>query len=282
MRCKLDSIRVLVVGIARNVGLTLESDINIISESLGGFGSVKWLVVESDSEDSTLIVLERLGREKQGFRYLSLGCVRNSIPTRAARLAYCRNAYLIELVENQLYRNIDYVIVADLDQLNRKLTSKSIESCWDREEWDVCCANQEGPYYDIWALRHPIWCPNDWRDEQSFFMKFYHNQHLVDRSTLHYRMIRIPVDSNWIEVDSAFGGLAIYKKEALINARYSGCDENGNERCEHVSLHRKLRKLGNRIYINPKLINAGHTEHTSIGRWYRRLSKVVRKFRRYI
>jgi hypothetical protein len=61
-----------------------------------------------------------------------------------------------------------------------------------------------------------------------------------------------------IEVDSAFGGLGIYKRDALLAGRYIGLDDAGNEACEHIYFHTNLRKAGYRIFINCALVNSAH------------------------
>ncbi len=126
----------------------------------------------------------------------------------------------------------------------------------------MCAANQDGPYYDIWALRHKEWCPEDCWAQYNFL-----NQYRLDFEknlwgSVYSKMITIAQDSEWIDVDSAFGGLAIYKKTAFDVCRYVGITEMGEEFCEHVYFHRQLKSIGAKLYINPKLINAGMTEHT--------------------
>ena len=76
------------------------------------------------------------------------------------------------------------------------------------------------------------------------------------------KMITIPESADWIPVDSAFGGLAIYRRAILAGARYSGADENGEPVCEHVPLHKQLRARGARIFINPRLIDTSYTENS--------------------
>jgi len=79
---------------------------------------------------------------------------------------------------------------------------------------------------------------------------------------VHSKMVVVREDADWIEVDSAFGGLAIYRRQALVGARYNGLDGQGAEICEHATLHAKLRTNGHRIFINPKFINTDVTAHT--------------------
>lgn len=94
-------------------------------------------------------------------------------------------------------------------------------------------------------------------------------------SCVHSKMIILPPDSEWIEVDSAFGGLAIYRRQAIGDARYVGVNEKGEELCEHVPFHSELRRRGCRIFINPGLINAGYTEQSEQLLLKKRLERLV-------
>jgi hypothetical protein len=50
-------------------------------------------------------------------------------------------------------------------------------------------------------------------------------------------------------VNSCFGGLGLYRAEALLGFSYDGSD------CEHVPLHRKLLEGGYEgVYLNPSQI----------------------------
>ena len=75
-------------------------------------------------------------------------------------------------------------------------------------------------------------------------------------------MITIPASNEWIDVESAFGGFAIYRRNWFDIVKYVGVTEDGDEVCEHVSINLTMRKAGAKIFINPQLINAGLTPHT--------------------
>ena len=79
---------------------------------------------------------------------------------------------------------------------------------------------------------------------------------------LYSKVKTIPTVNEWIEVESSFGGLAIYKKKCFYKNEYVGLYNNGEEICEHVHFNQKLRNNGLKLFINPRLINAKHTEHT--------------------
>lgn len=251
----------LVVGVVRNCAKKVREDVYKISNALVGAKSVSWLLVESDSNDSTLEVLSQLHNEISGFDYLSKGSLRTQMPIRTDRLAYCRNAFLDEIRTNAKYSEIDYVIVSDFDGMNTHLTRDSIDSCWERDDWDVCTANQSGPYYDVWTIRHSEWSPNDCYEQYKFMLDLGVPAHKAYYVSVYSRMITIAPTSKWIEVDAAFGGLGVYKREALICSKYIGVTDDGREICEHVLLSEGIKKAGFKIFLNPKLINTKRSEH---------------------
>lgn len=253
---------VLVVGVVRNCSVHLRDDVARLKLALNSFRRVHWLLVESDSDDDSVAVLAQLAKEVWSFRFLTLGSLKERMPSRTERIAHCRNAYLDEIVGNEIYADVDFVIVADFDGVNTLINEAKILSCWQRQDWDVCTANQNGPYYDVWALRHPDWSPNDCWRQRRFLKRYHENDDENLYAAVFSRMITIPENADWIEVDSAFGGLAIYRRAAIIQGRYVGLTGDGNETCEHVAFHQALKTHGCRIFINPQMINAADTEHT--------------------
>jgi hypothetical protein len=252
----------LIVGLARNCGKRVRGDVLAISQAMCAPFTVSWLVVESDSTDLTLDALLELKDEIPNFRVISLGALRETLPLRTQRLAHCRNIYLAELQSSQSYRNVDYVIVADLDGGNGLLTQSGVSSCWSRTGWDVCTANQRAPYFDILALRHRLWSPVDCWQQYKFLTAHGARKEAARYAAVYSKMITLGENSEWIEVDSAFGGFAIYRRSALTGVEYVGLSDTGDEVCEHLSVHSQIRAKGGHIFINPMLINAGYTEHS--------------------
>jgi glycosyltransferase involved in cell wall biosynthesis len=273
-QCKVFNLSIAVVGIARNCGKTISDDIHRINNSIRDAKAVVWMVVESDSSDDTAQKLETLKVELKNFHFTSLGQLANTIPKRTDRISFCRNYYAEQIKNNPLFSEVDYVVVADLDGLNSKLTKEAFESSWLRHDWDVCAANQAGPYYDIWALRHKEWCPDDCWAQYKFLNTYRLDFEKNLWTSVYSKMITIPKETEWIEVDSAFGGFAIYKKKMFDECRYVGITEAGEEFCEHVYFHRSLKEKGAKLFINPQLINAGLTEHT-VGLLYK--NRIKRK-----
>ena len=256
----LSELNILVAGVARNCEKTIQRDVFRLSESLKGCKALLWLVIESDSFDKTPDELQSLQSTLADFRFLSLGTLQHAMPIRTERIAHCRNVYLDELKSNPLYAEVDYLVVADLDGVNDLVTAQGFASCWTRSDWDVCTANQRGPYYDIWALRHPLWSPNDCWRQYHFLLEHGARREDALWAAMYTKMFTISENEDWIEVDSAFGGLAVYRKEVVDGVVYEGLDDAGEGVCEHVSVNTQIRSRGQRIFINPKLINAAETD----------------------
>lgn len=247
---------IVVVGTVRNCGSTIIPEYERLEKALAVFKETQYCIIESDSKDDTIHKLESLKRDNSNINYQSFGKLSTKIPKRTERIAYCRNRYLDELKNNEKYKNTEYVMVTDLDGVNDLISKEAVLSCWEFDGWDVCTANQEGVYYDVYALRHPVLFPINWNIQYQFLINELGIGSIEAKNiSLYSKMFTISKSCKPIIVESAFGGMAIYKREILQDVKYIGLDESGDEICEHVALHDQMRKSGYKIYINPKLIN---------------------------
>ena len=269
--------RVLVAGLVRNAGGKVSADVQRLGRALAVFKQVQWLLIESDSSDDTLAELARLRNAIDGFDYISLGALSSSLPLRTQRIAHCRNVYLERLESSPELAATELVVMADFDGINDRVDEAAIRSCWVRDDWDVCAANPAGPYYDIWALRHPLWSPIDYKSGYRFLVEHGIAAEAALQATVLSRMVTIDPRVPWIEVDSAFGGLAIYRRSALRGLRYAGLGTDGQEVCEHVAVHEQIRAAGGRIFINPRLICAGPNEHTRVLGLSKKIARAMRR-----
>lgn len=245
---------VLIIGLARDVESKIKSEIVNLKTAFSEFLDVQFLILESDSEDCTIEVLENFSRTDSKFKFKSLGSLRFELPDRIDRISFCR-AKAQELAK-AMFLESDYVVLADLDGVNSLISKEAIGSCWSGPDWDVCTANQKYNYYDIYALRHPLLAPGDcWLEYLEYRKLGVHPMKALSKA-VYNRQLHIPQDDNWIEVDSAFGGLAIYEAQTFLSGIYSSRRESGEVVCEHVSFHESLKAKGKRIFINPRLINS--------------------------
>ena len=263
--------KILLVGTVSNVAKTLEKELRIVQEALSEFDLVEVFLVESDSNDETVKVLERLKLRILTLKFVALGKIKEVLPNRISRIAYCRNVYVRYIRDNYDFSKWDYVAVADLDGMNFKLSRKGIRSCFETNTvWDGIMANQSFGYYDLYALRAVDWVERDcfeeleiekknakpYRQSKYRFLQFILSFKHYDKSRkslIYDRMKVLSKKSELINVKSAFGGFAIYKPDIFFKSDYK--NDNISIISEHVTFHSKLVNDEVRFYINPKLIN---------------------------
>ncbi len=266
-----ENLRIFLVGVCRNVENTIIHELENL-QSVIGQACYKSLIIESDSDDETVNQLRKFSAGKNDFYFESLGNLKETIPSRTARIAHCRNKYMDFL--NKEARDEDFVVIADLDGANADLTKSRFETIWDRTNWDVCTANQLFAYFDIWALRAKGWSDIDWMEEYDQLVACGVSSRTALRIALYSKMKRISPKNDWIPVDSSFGGLGIYRFRAIRGLSYLG-ELNGREICEHVPFHRSIRDRGGRIFIVPGLINCDYSSHTEILKFSVRLKTLI-------
>ena len=248
---------VLLAGPVRNASAQIENDLRNLLSSLDQFKEVFCLVIESDSDDDTVLRLEQFSKEFGNFSFISVGNLSKKLSKRTDRIAYCRNLIVDAVAADLKYSKIDYIAMADMDGMNGLVTPAKIAQCWEVDEpWDVITANQLGEYYDTWGLSHPYWNPMDcW--EQKRQLENLLGNNMAQNIAVTCKQSPIDPRADLIEVDSAFGGLGIYRREAFLAGRYAGTDDlaGGIDVADHIPYHRELRQKGFRIFINPALIN---------------------------
>lgn len=234
--------RIVFGGLARDVERQLPSALGRIARVGESLLDHRVVIYENDSRDGTAGQLAR--RAAQDAR---LDVISESLGTpafgsdrsaeRMAHLAACRNRVLDRALER--HRDFDYLVMLDLD-LPRGFSYEGLASCFGYGGWDWMGSNGiSAPlvrdpaippfFYDAWAFRWP-------GDDEA-------------RPAAEINALRFHRGAPPFPVWSCFGGLAIYRMEALRSgARYGGGD------CEHVVLHRALRERGRTGYLNPSLL----------------------------
>ena len=247
-------------GLARDVAKFLPRELNRIEKELNDiFEIVNFLIIESDSKDNTEKVLEDIKNERNNFNYKSLGVIESVLPNRIQRLAFCRNVYVKEMRENKLYKDVDFVAVVDFDIKNNRLRLNELKKLIGEQSWDAIFANQTGRYYDIYALRKKGWVENDcFADYKKFLMSM--SSQDAKELAIWSKMRKIGKNSPLIPVDSAFGGLGIYRQNIFMNFDYSLLNEQIHE-SEHVSLHKKITDSNGLLFIVPNMTNFSWSAH---------------------
>jgi hypothetical protein len=215
----------------------------------GLFGASEFHVFENDSTDRTSELLRQWEREgvltlhsRQGLDAV--------MPKRTERLAYGRNLLVAAALARPQFQ---YICWVDMDGLiDESFDVGGFSSCFQFDEaWEAVFPVNTGYYYDIWALRHPVMWPDDYMVQMNTECDLALGNRSIVETAMKSRQIKAELMLGWLPVESAFGGMGIYKASACGNGRYVGVEE-GREICEHVSFHRGLHGAGGRLYINPE------------------------------
>lgn len=264
--------KIVLCGLTRDSGRKIKDSVLSLLEAIEPYGTCSAFIVESDSKDDTPARLLQLSEENATVSVLLLGELESQFPNRLERLAFCRNEYLRHV---RASNEFDFMVVADLDGINSKVSKTTFEGVFDNE-YAAQFANQEGPYYDILALRHPDWCNSDVLKQKEFFTRLGKTDFEAGYRAIVSKMIRIPKLTQPIPVSSAFGGLGVYNlKKIPANASYGYIDKGGAECSEHVKFNQQIHDDGFQLVIQPSMINAKFTEHTSGLRLSRRLIRSI-------
>ncbi len=168
---------------------------------------------------------------------------------RIDKMAFLRNKYMDFIRENDFFPRLLVVIDIDLKKINYKNILKSIENA--PNNWKALFANGRvyfpvihtlGRYYDTFA-----YIPYEEQKYQTWKQTFLNNDKL---NTLLKK-------NKYVQCESAFGGIGIYRYKYLQNHRYF-TEENINSECmealcEHISVN-LISELKNGKYISKDMI----------------------------
>lgn len=241
--------RLAVVMVARTACPHIQNTLSLVGELLDGpWRSTAFFCYENDSHDETPAVVERFcaGRPRACLvsEVLLEPDERGFQPGRTHRLAAARQKCKHWIAEN--VPGYEYVLVLDADphggfsvdgvynSLGHFATMQSSQVTPRRAGAMASyslyvAANADGTFgiaqYDAYAARL-----NWWEDR---------------KQTAWFHALLPPVGSPPIPMNSAFGGLCLYTREAYRSLRYAGGD------CEHVHAHRAMRAAGHGLFLNP-------------------------------
>ena len=280
-----ESKRVIFGGLARDCAHALPRILRSL-EALGAeVDDWAYVFLENNSVDRTAKVLETFDRKHARGIFRSYGDLDKQITKRTERLAMLRNACIEQIFASERLAGFNYLIILDLDGANEIIDRKRLLELMDLEkpDWTAIFANQSVHYYDIWALRHPIWCPDDCWQRVAQRPATMSEKEAIERF-IEERRIRIDPNGGFLRVQSAFGGLGLYRLQALRDCRYVGVDKQGNEICEHVSFNKALIAQGGKLFIDPKLLNGPgnqfhHKQMNQFTKWHRSFNRRVANIR---
>ena len=121
-----------ILGLTRESSETINMDLKKIMKAFESFKKQNIFIIESDSTDKTIEELEKISSQKDNISFESYGQLALKIPNKIERLCFLRNELLNYLKK---IKPTEYVVFVDLDNINNKITKKSIESCFQKNNW---------------------------------------------------------------------------------------------------------------------------------------------------
>ena len=259
----LNDATIIVCSIVRNASRGLKKNIPIINAICDQAKDYKVIVYENDSSDDTQNILQEWVEERGKEKIHALLNNTDPDPTipsarstnanpffckkRIGKMARLRNNYMEYMEKNNWVA--DYLIVVDLDV--EKICLEGVLSAFQTKlNWDAITAfgyslspKFKIRYHDTYALvengkENVPQTESDIYGLPELFGKIRHRQELYP-------------------VFSAFGGLSIYRFEAIKGLHYQTLDNDDNRvevRCEHYSLYKQMHERGyNHIFISPQM-----------------------------
>ena len=252
---KMKQYNVIFAGTCRNVEPHIGKILDCIDRCGQKFKSYQVVVYENDSTDRTRKIMTE--HKKSNYHYLLEDGITE--PRRTVRLQNARNQIMDKVRELNVNGEYEYLILLDLDDVNKQcqfVSSMDSNFIHATDSWDVMTANQRDDiYYDIWALRKKNVLEYDFWKQEALANDESSKQEIMDKLKPVWN--RQFITDTLTEVDSAFGGAAIYKLSAIPDeCKYVGMHEDvDREKCEHVEFNRCIQKNGGKLFINRDFVN---------------------------
>jgi len=268
----LNNLNIYFVGLSKNCLLTLKKNIDFINLLIKeGVGVGKIIIVDSDSDDGTKEYCKSLKNEN--ILFIEEDNVKNNFHNRIEILSHCRNIGLqnIEKTNDVLYIPIDLDI--DLFSLIKpKSFIDLVKNFQNNKDIDALFPYSEPYYYDIFALRKQGWVDNNavlqaHKLKQKFKIgSFFFNYFFVFKKQINKNKF----SEDLIRVESAFGGIGLYKINKNKNYLYETKDIDTEFYSEHLSFNNNFKNL----FIDKNWAVPAPEEHINF-HLLRKLSKVV-------
>lgn len=239
--------KLAVVSICRTAMPHLGRTLRLVEKLAGKWKSCLYYIFENDSSDDTAAVLDDFAiRQWVTVEHATLGRedLRGFEPDRTVRLAEYR-ARCQEWVRSQA-NDADYVCVLDTDAHG----GFSVDGVFNSLGWMCQYLGETLHKRQVGAMAsHSLFAR--WNDEGHLGIAAYDawaaRLNWFEDRRLHewFHALLPPVGSPPIPMNSAFGGLCLYRRDAFLAGRYAGGD------CEHVPFHRAMQAAGYQLYLNP-------------------------------
>lgn len=252
---------VIFCGIVRDCAKNLSRNIPVIEKIAAYFKGYQVILFENNSKDRTKHILKTWSNansnvhvfindfDESKYKNIPIPVEYNSAfsKRRIQKMTDYRNMYLDHIEKNNILA--DYIIIVDMDV--RNIDIKGVLSSFGTDQqWDAIAANSHSLSPRLKRRQHDAYALIE--DGKEFMPQ---TEAMIDENRIGWSLLH--KNMPFIRVASAYGGLTIYRYQAIQNLRYKIFDNlaGGIEvRCEHFSLYQQMREKGyNKIYINPNM-----------------------------
>ena len=238
-------VKVAIVGLARNLGNLMPVTIRRIYDTAAMFQDFQIVIVENDSDDGTAEAVRQWADDDPDHVVAQTNTtgrpqLSGFEPQRMQAMAEYRN--LGQQLLREHCRECDYVVVLDTDAWGGWSNYGILNGiAWHERVAKAGCMASTSlfKHAGIQVGGEIKWCHYD-----QFAFRWYGWDVRLEPW---FPFWLPPPGAAPLPVRSAFGGLAIYKRDAYLSASYSSPDGD----CEHVHLHRMMKDKGWDTYLNP-------------------------------
>lgn len=253
---------IVICGIVRDCEKNLARNIKKIDKLCDYAKNYQVYIYENDSQDKTKAVLESWAERRRNVK-ISINEINsgNTIPnqsetkynkyysfSRISKMCQFRNNYM-QFIKNNC-KDIDFVIIVDLDVSHISLEG-IVDSFNQNQYWDVITANGWSTSSNFRKRYHDTYALVEWGLEQETT-----TEEIISLNQKKWSFLKkgIPL----MKVYSAYGGLAIYRYEAIVGLEYKIYynlnDNRVQVKNEHFGLHKQIYERGfTNLYINPSM-----------------------------
>jgi len=253
--------RVIFCGMVRDCGNAVKKNISTIESIAALFYDYRIVVIENNSQDNTKDVLNSWQKsnnkvtaicndfDESKYKELTLteGYFLDNSFKRISKYVDYRNLYM-EYIDKMDFA-ADYVILVDLD-VARIDVKGIITSFGSPFEWDAITANGYSLSPKLRRRFHDTYALCEFGKQDS--------PQLATQITEYRETFKgLKKGKPFVRVFSAYGGLVIFKRDAIRNLRYKIMYNNYDHvevRCEHFSIFHQMFERGfDKVYINPNM-----------------------------
>lgn len=253
---------IIICSIVRDAETGLRRNIPVINELCKHFKDYRIFVYENDSKDKTKDLLSSWRKIDPLKIHISINQTDSTktIPSqkstgtvnpfysrkRIEKMANIRNHYM-QYIDDAGWE-ADYLMVVDLD-VAQLFLQPILSSFNTNQVWDAVCSNGYSLSPRLKRRYHDSYALVEYGDEKP------QTEEKIKFLSEKYASLK---DCNkWIPVSSGFGGLTIYRFDAVKGLRYQ-CLSNNDKRvevkCEHISIYEQMKRKGFcKFYLNPAM-----------------------------